>query len=112
VASACFGVAEINHPTLGIIRAMEHRVARRVIVHGRVQGVWFRDTARHEALARGVAGWVRNRSDGSVQAWFEGPPEGVDAMIDWCRGGPPRARVERVEVSEGEPQGLREFEGR
>lgn len=71
---------------------------RRVIVTGRVQNVWFRDSCRTEALARGVSGWVRNRPEGSVEAVFEGSPAAVEAMITWCRTGPPRARVDRVEV--------------
>jgi acylphosphatase len=89
---------------------MPPRIARCVVVQGRVQGVWFRDSARHEARSRGVAGWVRNRSDGTVQAWLEGPPQAVEALIGWFHEGPPRAHVERVEVSEGEPQGLDGFE--
>jgi len=76
------------------------RERRRVIVTGRVQNVWFRDSCRSEALARGVAGWVRNRSDGSVEAVFEGPREAVEQMIAWCRVGPPQAQVDDVEVSE------------
>ncbi len=75
-----------------------------MIVSGRVQNVWFRDSCRSEALARGVAGWVRNRSDGSVEAVFEGPRDAVEQMIAWCRVGPPQARVDDVEVSE-EPVG-------
>jgi acylphosphatase len=85
------------------------RVARRVVIHGRVQGVWFRDTARHEARDRGLTGWVRNRSDGNVEAWLEGDPGAVESMLAWCHEGPSRARVERVEVSEVEPEGLAEF---
>jgi len=76
------------------------RERRRVIVTGRVQNVWFRDSCRSEALARGVAGWVHNRPDGSVEAVFEGPHEAVEQMIAWCRVGPARARVDEVEVSE------------
>jgi acylphosphatase len=71
---------------------------RRVIVTGRVQGVWYRDRCRSEALTRGVAGWVHNRSDGSVEAVFEGSPQAVGQMVSWCRVGPPRARVDHVEV--------------
>lgn len=67
---------------------------------GRVQNVWFRDTCRAEASARGVAGWVRNRSDGTVEAVFEGPAGVVGQMVEWCRVGPPRAVVEDVEVIE------------
>jgi acylphosphatase len=87
-------------------------VARGVLVQGRVQGVWFRDTMRHEATGRGVRGWARNRSDGAVQAWLEGDLEAVEAVIAWCHEGTPRARVDSVEVSEEEPRGLETFEVR
>ena len=82
----------------------------RVVVHGRVQGVFFRDTVRGEARSRGVAGWVRNRRDGSVEAVFEGRPEDVEAMVELCRRGPRGASVARVEVSEEEPEGRSGFE--
>ncbi len=72
---------------------------RRVVVSGRVQNVWFRDTCRSEALSRGVKGWVRNRPDGTVEAVFEGRPDSLEEMVAWCRVGPPRARVEAVEVT-------------
>lgn len=72
---------------------------RRVVVTGRVQNVWYRDGCRTEALARGVTGWVRNCSAGSVEAVFEGSLEAVGQMISWCRKGPPRARVDNVEVT-------------
>ncbi|MGA3217006.1 MAG: acylphosphatase [Acidimicrobiales bacterium] len=74
------------------------RQRRRVIVTGRVQNVWYRDTCRSEALARDVAGWVHNGADGSVEAVFEGSAPAVEQMISWCRSGPPRARVDNVEV--------------
>jgi acylphosphatase len=74
------------------------RERRRVIVTGRVQNVWYRDSCRSEALARDVAGWVHNCADGSVEAVFEGSSAAVDQMIAWCRTGPPRARVDAVEV--------------
>jgi acylphosphatase len=70
----------------------------RAVVTGRVQGVWYRDACRNEARANGVAGFVRNRADGAVEAEFEGPPAAVERVIDWCRHGPPRARVEDVDV--------------
>jgi acylphosphatase len=76
-----------------------------VVVHGRVQGVFFRDTIRRMADSRGIAGWVRNNRDGSVEAALEGPPDAVEALVDFCREGPRGAVVERVEVSEEEPQG-------
>jgi acylphosphatase len=81
-------------------------VRRRVRLTGRVQGVWFRDSTRAVADDNGVAGWVHNRSDGSVEATLEGPADAVARVIAWCHHGPPRARVERVEVSEEEPEGL------
>lgn len=84
----------------------------RAIVHGRVQGVFFRDTTRREAVDRGVAGWVRNRPDGTVEAVFEGDRDAVEAMIEFCRQGPPSAEVGRVEVSEEESEGVAAFEVR
>jgi len=84
-------------------------VRRRVVVRGRVQGVWFRDSCRRQAQAVGVAGWVRNRPDRTVEAVFEGRPEAVAAMVEWCRHGPPRARVERVEEVEELPTGASGF---
>jgi acylphosphatase len=85
-------------------------IRRRVIVHGQVQGVFFRDTARQRARAHGVAGWMRNRPDGTVEAVFEGPTEAVERLVRFCETGPPRASVERVEVVEEEPEGLTGFE--
>ena len=87
-----------------------HRVRKRVVVHGRVQGVFFRDSARRLAQQRGVAGWARNVPDGTVEAVFEGEPEAVERLVGFCREGPRGAEVQRVEVSEEEPEGLRGFE--
>ena len=70
----------------------------RVVISGRVQGVWFRAWTTQEASARGLDGWVRNRRDGSVEAVFAGPAEAVDAMVALCRQGPPAARVDAVET--------------
>ena len=84
-------------------------VARRVLVHGRVQGVFFRDSARREAQRCGVAGWVTNRDDGTVEALFEGEADAVQALVAWCRDGPPQAHVERVDVEDAEPSGLGGF---
>ena len=81
-------------------------VRRRVVAHGDVQGVFFRDTTRREANGRGVAGWVTNRADGAVEAVFEGADEDVEAMVRFMRSGPSRADVRDVEVSEEEPEGL------
>jgi len=77
-----------------------------------VQGVFFRDTTRRKASAQGVAGWVRNRSDGTVEAVFEGDPDAVEALLAFCRQGPRGATVDRVDVSEEEPEGLTGFEVR
>ena len=87
-------------------------VRQRVVVHGRVQGVFFRDTCRQQATAHRVSGWVRNRPDGSVEAVFEGEPQAVEAMTQWCRGGPAYAQVERVEVEDESPTGEHGFEVR
>lgn len=84
-------------------------VRRRVLVSGRVQGVWFRETCRERALAVGVSGWVRNRADGRVEAVFEGPGAAVERAVEWCRRGPRRAQVERVEVHDEQPAGERVF---
>jgi acylphosphatase len=71
-----------------------------VVVRGRVQGVWFRASTRDVADRYGVSGWVRNEPDGTVRAHLEGPTGGVDAVLDWMRGGgPPRAHVTAVETS-------------
>jgi acylphosphatase len=88
----------------------EDVVARRVVVHGRVQGVFFRDSCRQRAELSQVTGWVRNEPDGTVGALFEGPAQAVDAMVTWCRQGPPRARVDRVDVTEAGPTGSTGFD--
>jgi acylphosphatase len=81
-------------------------VRRRVVVSGRVQGVWFRESCRREAEAiGGIAGWVRNRGDGQVEAVFEGESAAVLAMTTWCRLGPPRAEITGVDVTEEAPTG-------
>ena len=79
------------------------------MVHGLVQGVGFRYTVRSGARSRGVAGWVRNRPDGTVEAVFEGAPDAVESMIRASEKGPRAASVERVEVAEEEPEGLTGF---
>jgi acylphosphatase len=86
------------------------RIRRRAIVHGRVQGVFFRDTARQKARELGVSGWVRNRSDGTVEAVVEGEPHAVQEMLQELRAGPPRAHVDRVDVTEEPPEGLSGFQ--
>ena len=69
----------------------------RLFIKGRVQGVWFRDSTRQEALRLDVTGWTRNVPDGRVEVLAEGPAEKVRSLIDWCHQGPPLARVDRVE---------------
>ncbi len=76
---------------------------------GRVQGVFFRDTCRRKARSAGVSGWVRNRPDGRVEAVFEGPPGAVEALVAWCREGPPQAVVEGVEIFEADLSGAEGF---
>ena len=85
------------------------RIRRHVVVHGRVQGVWFRESARRRAEELGVAGWVRNRPDGAVEAELEGAAEDVEVLVGWFGHGPAGARVERVEVEELMPTGERGF---
>lgn len=82
----------------------------RVVVSGRVQGVFFRDSCRQEARRHGVSGWVRNDPAGTVTAEFEGGRGDVDAMVAWCRHGPPGAHVERVDHEPVEATGGRGFE--
>ena len=88
------------------------RARKKVVVHGDVQGVFFRDSTQSEAESKGVAGWVTNRDDGAVEAVFEGEPDAVQAMVDFCRSGPSQADVERVDVDDEEPEGLSSFEVR
>ncbi len=80
-------------------------IRRRVVVHGRVQGVFFRDSVRRLAQQRGVAGWVANRYDGTVEAVFEGDTDAVERLVDFCRQGPRGARVDWVDVLEEAPDG-------
>lgn len=82
---------------------------KRVVVSGLVQGVFFRDTCRREAAAAGVAGWVRNRPDGTVEAVFEGPVDRVERMVSWARRGPSRAIVSDITIREERPEGLAGF---
>ena len=76
---------------------------RRVVIHGRVQGVFFRGSTVERAQEVGVNGWVRNRPDGTVEAVFEGSAAQVAEMVHYCREGPPWARVERIEEFEEAP---------
>ena len=83
---------------------------RRVVAHGRVQGVFFRDSTRREAERRGVAGWARNTADGTVEAVFEGDPDAVEAMVAFVRAGPGHSSVSDVEVHKEEPEHLSGFD--
>ena len=85
-------------------------IRRRVTAHGRVQGVFFRDSTRQRADAAGVSGWVCNRSDGAVEAVLEGPEDAVNQVLRFLRSGPRGASVEDVEVHEEEPEGTSGFE--
>lgn len=78
------------------------------MVSGMVQGVFFRQVTSEHAR-EGVTGWIRNRSDGRVEAVFEGPQEAVDQLVSWCHEGTPQSRVELVEVTTEEPEGLEAF---
>jgi acylphosphatase len=84
-------------------------VRRHLWVRGRVQGVWYRGSCAERALALGVSGWARNLPDGRVEIVAEGDPEAVDKLVEWCRHGPPAARVTAVEVRVEEPEGLGGF---
>lgn len=75
-----------------------HKKTLRLVIHGRVQGVYFRDSMSREANGLSVSGWVRNRSDGTVEAVVQGEEPAVDAIVQWAHHGPARAQVERVEV--------------
>jgi acylphosphatase len=78
---------------------MADKVRVHVLIEGRVQGVFFRACTRDEARARGLAGWVRNRADGRVEAVFEGDKAVVENMLAWCRKGPPYSYVDHVEIA-------------
>jgi acylphosphatase len=103
-------------------RACEHRrmgrhdataavevVRRRAVVEGRVQNVGYRASCARRARASALAGSVRNLADGRVEAIFEGPPDRVDELVEWCRLGPPSARVRSVQVTEELPKGASGF---
>ena len=84
-------------------------IRRRVVVGGRVQGVFYRASCRREAQRLGVAGWARNLDDGRVEVVAEGPTEAVEALVAWCRQGPPSALVTGVTVRDEPPDGLSGF---
>ena len=81
---------------------MSERVTKRLVARGRVQGVWFRESMRQEAGRLGIAGWVRNRMDGSVEAVVQGAPGAVEAIVAWARRGPESARVASLDVSDAD----------
>lgn len=87
-------------------------IARRLVIHGRVQGVFYRDWAVRTAQALGADGWVRNREDGTVEALVEGPEDVVDAFVTAARDGPSAGRVDRIEETGVEPAGRGGFERR
>ena len=84
-------------------------IQRRLRIHGRVQGVFFRDSTRRVATDAGVAGWVSNCADGTVEAVLEGEADAVARVTEFCRRGPDGAAVARVDVAEAEPEGLQGF---
>ncbi|MCJ7833099.1 MAG: acylphosphatase [Deltaproteobacteria bacterium] len=81
------------------------KISAQVVIHGRVQGVYFRAFTRDEARSLGLTGWVRNLRDGAVEVCFEGDKEKVDQMVAWCWRGSPSSRVEQVEVNHGPHSG-------
>ena len=87
-------------------------VARRLSIHGRVQGVWYRASAQTEASRLGLRGWVRNRHDGSVDALVIGIQAAIDDFIDWAQVGPPKAQVLRIEISVADEEPTDGFEQR
>ena len=88
---------------------MEHR---RMVVRGKVQGVWYRKHTREKALELGLRGWVMNQPDGSVLVEAEGDPLALDALEAWCRQGPPKARVDALEITRGPVNGYQDFDVR
>jgi acylphosphatase len=89
---------------------MSDRTRAHVYVSGTVQGVYYRANTRDQARERGVDGWVRNLADGRVEAVFEGAPDAVEAMVEWCHTGSPRAEVDDVDLEYADPQGETGFE--
>jgi len=87
----------------------DDRIRRRAVVHGRVQGVYFRGSTQDEARRAGVDGWVRNLPDGCVEAAFEGETAAVEALVAFCRRGPSFSEVTRVDVVEEPPEGEQGF---
>jgi acylphosphatase len=90
----------------------QESVTRRLAIHGKVQGVWYRASAQAEATRLGLRGWVRNRREGWVEALVVGPQPAIDGFIDWARQGPPKAEVARIEISAADEETLEGFEQR
>jgi acylphosphatase len=84
-------------------------IRRRLVVHGKVQGVFYRDSTRDAARNEGVAGWAANRSDGTVEVVLEGPSDAVQSVVGYCRAGPSTADVHSVDEHEEPPEGLTGF---
>ena len=91
---------------------MSERTTKRLRIHGRVQGVWFRESMRQEAERLAITGWVRNRMDGTVEAVVQGDAQAVDEMVAWARRGPRDAHVRRVEVDDEPADNFSAFEKR
>jgi acylphosphatase len=85
-------------------------IRKRLVVHGKVQGVFFRHSVREVAGSAGVSGWATNRDDGTVAVVLEGPPDAVQAVAEYCRVGPVSAQVDRVDERDETPEGLHGFE--
>jgi len=85
-------------------------IRKRLVVHGKVQGVFFRHSIREVAGNEGVSGWATNRDDGTVEVVLEGPPDAVQAVAEYCRVGPVSAQVDRVDERDETPEGLHGFE--
>jgi acylphosphatase len=85
-------------------------IRKRLVIRGRVQGVFFRDSTRERARAEGVSGWARNLDDGSLEVVLEGPPGAVERVERFCGTGPAGARVEQVQAHEEPPEGLAGFQ--
>ena len=88
---------------------MTERIAVRVVISGRVQGVWYRGWTVERARAAGLCGWVRNRKDGTVEAVFAGSPDTIEAMITECRDGPPLAKVDAIAREDAQDEGWTGF---
>jgi acylphosphatase len=85
-------------------------IRRRLLVHGKVHGVFYRDSTRHAARHEGVSGWAANRSDGTVEVVLEGPANAVESVVGYCRRGPSSAEVREVDEHEETPEGLTGFQ--